>query len=324
MDAIFAALDGQGDSDTNAAVPDAQPNGVDQGNEVETVAEPGNHLCTIPWMHGGFVSNAQVGRLSPYISKQACFVLHIVICILCSLLSTDAQQGHLPSSIPAHITASNWPAESPSAQAAEPKTKGKKKKKGKAAADTDDIDALLAEIGDAPAQPDTASAAAPTNGDAVAATVADEEADSAQPEPAKGKGKKKKKGKAAADTEDIDALLAELDGPPAEQAAHTVATEAAVQSELAQPEAIEQPDTAAADTGKGKKKKKKGKAGAAKDDEDLDAVLAELGMGPVAETGAQPTGAEQPSTDAQAPAEGAAADEADDDGAADGAGDGKV
>ena len=113
------------------------------------------------------------------------------------------------------------------------------------------------------------------------------------------KAKKKKKGKAAAaDTEDIDALLAQLDGPPEQQ-------QTATSSELAA--AAESPAKAEAEpAGKGKKKKKKGKA-SAKDEEDLDAVLAELGMAPAATPEAQPTTDAQPQVSHAAPADEAAA-----------------
>ena len=114
-------------------------------------------------------------------------------------------------------------------------------------------------------------------------------------EPAK--GKKKKASKAAAGA-DIDALLAEIDGPQP----------AAAPDEPPQP-----PDAQAAEpAGKGKKKKKKGGAAAA-DEDDIDALLAQLDGPHSADTSAsQPAAAaaavvadaaeesEQPSGPAQA------------------------
>lgn len=206
--------------------------------------------------------------------------------------------------------------------AAEPAKRKGKKKKGKAA-DTEDIDALLAEIGDAPAQHDAATAdtTAAANGEAADLT---NEAAAPSPEGPKRKGKKKK-GKAAADTEDIDALLAELDGPRDQQpSADTAAADEAAAETPASPQRESAPAAAepavAADAGKGKKKKKKGKGGAGKEEEDLDAVLAELGMAPAAKRDAEPA------SDAQGPAEAAAADDAagDDDDAADAGGNDKV
>ena len=126
-------------------------------------------------------------------------------------------------------------------------------------------------------------------GEPVAAAAPQEDAEE---QPAS-KPKRKKKGQAAAaDTEDIDALLAQLDGPPDQQAA--TSSEAAAAAEPA------------AEAGKGKKKKKKGKGGA-KDEEDLDAVLAELGMAPAPKSEAQPSTDAQPQvSEAAAPADEAA------------------
>lgn len=135
------------------------------------------------------------------------------------------------------------------------------------------------------------------------------------------KPKKKKKGKAAAaDSEDIDALLAQLDGPPDQQAGTSSEAAAAAES----PAKMEAEP--AAETGKGKKKKKKGKAGAKGEEEDLDAVLAELGMAPAAKPEAQPTTDAEPQASDAAPADeaAAAADDAADDNDAAAAEDGKV
>ena len=137
------------------------------------------------------------------------------------------------------------------------------------------------------------------------------------------KPKKKKKGKAATgDSEDIDALLAQLDGPSDQQAA--TSSEAAPAAES--PAKMEAEP--AAEAGKGKKKKKKGKGGAKGDEEDLDAVLAELGMAPAAKLEAQPTTDAQPQASEAAPvdeaAAAAAADDAGDDNDAAAAEDGKV
>lgn len=135
------------------------------------------------------------------------------------------------------------------------------------------------------------------------------------------KPKRKKKGKvAAADSEDIDALLAQLDGPSDQQAA--ISSEAAAAAES--PAKMEAEP--AAETGKGKRKKKKGKAGAKGEEEDLDAVLAELGMAPAAKPEAQPTTDAQPQASDAAPANeaAAAADNAADDNDAAAAEDGKV
>ncbi|KAL0036218.1 hypothetical protein WJX79_008552 [Trebouxia sp. C0005] len=187
---------------------------------------------------------------------------------------------------------------------------GKKKKKsskskrdGKAETADAELDALLEEVG----------------GDSPELAAAQETtpAEETSPQPAS-KSKKKKKSKAAAETEDIDALLAELDGP-ADPKSDT-ASAAAAPSEAAAA-AVEAPT----ETSKGKKKKKKGKGGA-KDEEDLDAVLAELGMAPAAkpederttDAQAQPSGAEaagEPAAEAAA-----AAAENDEDAAADGDG----
>ena len=154
--------------------------------------------------------------------------------------------------------------------------------------------------------------------------AANEEAADPSPEGPQRKGKKKK-GKAAADTEDIDALLAELDGPAAQPAAPAAATAAADESAVDASASLDPVQAAVraespADGGKGKKKKKKGKGGAAKEEEDLDAVLAELGMAPAAKPEAEAA------TEAQASAVTAAADEAagDDDDAADAGGNDKV
>ena len=150
---------------------------------------------------------------------------------------------------------------------------------GQAVTGDAELDALMEEIGGEPV--------------AAAAQKEDEEQQTAS------KAKKKKKGKAAAaDTEDIDALLAQLDGPSEQQQAATPSEAAA---------AAESPAKAEAEpAGKGKKKKKKGKAGA-KDEEDLDAVLAELGMAPAAKPEAQPTTDAQPEASEAAPADEAAA-----------------
>lgn len=108
---------------------------------------------------------------------------------------------------------------------------------------------------------------------------------------AESKAERKSKAKAA-EEEDIDALLAQLDGPKAAEPA---------------PEA---------GTG-GKKKKKKGKGGAAaKEEEDLDALLAEFGAPKAAEAAAGPsTGAAagEPAANAEDAAD-ADGDEADGDG----------
>jgi translation initiation factor 5B len=104
-----------------------------------------------------------------------------------------------------------------------------------------DIDALLAE-----------AAAVGGGGDTTMIAVEAEEA-----------GKKDKKKKKAKEDPDLDALLAEIDGPPAAAAAQ-------------QTEAGSKKDK------KKKKKKKSGdkEEGGRDEDEDLDAILAELGMAP--------------------------------------------
>ncbi|GAB4816828.1 hypothetical protein N2152v2_003874 [Parachlorella kessleri] len=178
--------------------------------------------------------------------------------------------------------------EAPAPEAADDK-KGKKGKKGKgkAAVADEDLDALLAELDGpkAPAPEPAAPAAAP------------------EPEPAeakKDKKGKKGKGKAAVADEDLDALLAELDGPKAPALAAQPAVPAAAAA------AVEP-----APAGGKSKKKKKGKGGAAKEeDEDLDTLLAELGAVPAQQVPA----AAAPATEMAAAA---AADEA-----ADGEGEG--
>lgn len=120
-------------------------------------------------------------------------------------------------------------------------------------------------------------------------------------------------GKAETADAELDALLEEVGGDSPEFAA---AQETAPAEQ-----------TSPQPASKSKKKKKKGKGGA-KDEEDLDAVLAELGMAPAAkpeaerttDAQAQPSGAEAAGEPA-AEAAGAAA-ENDEDAAADG--DGKV
>ena len=134
-------------------------------------------------------------------------------------------------------------------------------------------------------------------------------------QPSASKSKKKKKAKAAADTEDIEALLVEPDGP-AEQKPDPPSSFA--QPEAASPAAAEP----AAEAGKGKKKKKKGKGGA-KEEEDLDAVLAELGMAPAAKPEAERTTDAQPPITEAAPAAAAATEaggEDEEDAAAEGEG----
>ncbi|DBA78850.1 TPA: hypothetical protein ACH3X1_008737 [Trebouxia sp. C0004] len=191
------------------------------------------------------------------------------------------------------------------------KKSSKSKRDGKAETADAELDALLEEIGDASPEVAAAQETAP--------------AEETSPQPAS-KSKKKKKGKAAEDTEDIDALLAELDGPAAPKS--DTASAAAAQSEAAaavQSEAAAAAVEPATEASKGKKKKKKGKGGA-KDEEDLDAVLAELGMAPAAkpeaerttDAQAQPSGAEAAGDFAAETA--AAAAENDEDPAADGDG----
>ncbi|KAK9915050.1 hypothetical protein WJX75_004126 [Coccomyxa subellipsoidea] len=138
----------------------------------------------------------------------------------------------------------------------------------------------------------------------------DEEA-TAEPESTSKAKKSKKKAKQAAakqEDEDLDALLAELgEAPPAKQEAPA--------SSAAPEEAV--PEEAAAEgKSKGKKAKKKAKQAAAKQDEDdLDALLAELGEGPAAAAPQTATAESQPAdTAAEADAD-TAADGAEDDAA---------
>ena len=160
--------------------------------------------------------------------------------------------------------------------------------------------------------------------------IGGEAAPSASQEPAveqpASKLKKKKKGKAAAaEEEDIDALLAELDDPADQKPAAASSEQGAAAAAEPAAEGAAEP---APEAGKGKKKKKKGKGGA-KDEEDLDAVLAELGMAPAAKSETQPSTDAQPQASeakpADEPADAATAEaaaEEDDDAAA--AVDGKV
>ncbi|KAL3150312.1 hypothetical protein ABBQ32_000160 [Trebouxia sp. C0010 RCD-2024] len=179
------------------------------------------------------------------------------------------------------------------------KKKSSKQKGGQGVTGDAELDALMDEIGGEkpPSAPQEDAEEQPTS-----------------------KPKRKKKGKvAAADSEDIDALLAQLDGPSDQQAA--ISSEAAAAAES--PAKMEAEP--AAETGKGKRKKKKGKAGAKGEEEDLDAVLAELGMAPAAKPEAQPTTDAQPQASDAAPANeaAAAADNAADDNDAAAAEDGK-
>ena len=150
-------------------------------------------------------------------------------------------------------------------------------------------------------------------------SVSLQEQSAAEDSPQQGKTKKKKK-KRATDTEDIDALLAQLDGPADQKAEAS--------PEAAQTEAAAAAVEPAAEAGKSKKKKKKGKVGA-KDEEDLDAVLAELGMAPAAKPEAERTTDAQAQASEAAPAAEAAAEAvaeaaAEDDEDANVDGDGKV
>ncbi|KAK9798489.1 hypothetical protein WJX73_000508 [Symbiochloris irregularis] len=174
----------------------------------------------------------------------------------------------------------------PEAPAEDDKEKGKKKKKAGKATRTglpdEDIDALLAEL-DGPQQSDgiSTSATVDQNGTAAEEELPRPDANAAEPAAPASKGKKGKKGKAPKqDEEDIDALLAELGGP-----APSAAPAAAAEEPAAPAPAEGAPAEAVADAGKGKKGKKKkgGKAAQGGADDDIDALLAELGDGPTAQ-----------------------------------------
>ena len=184
-----------------------------------------------------------------------------------------------PSSEPSEASAAEQPAVSQRESAGEEPAKGKKKKASKAAAGAD-IDALLAEI-DGP-HPAAATEAPPIP------PAQPQEPQAAAELAGKGKKKKKKGGAAAAHEEDIDALLAQLDGPkpaeaPAPEAAQAAGPAAAAPEPAeAEPLTRSQGDEAAAVPEPSKKDKegKKGPAAAAPtDDDDIDALLAEIGDG---------------------------------------------
>ncbi len=137
---------------------------------------------------------------------------------------------------------------------------GKKKQRKKAGTD---IDALLASMGEAPADTE----------------VKPETSDADEPAASKQKEKRKKKERKPAG--DVDALLAQLEGGPAPEDAETTPSSGgpAQPEEVAQPEAQadaqhEPPEASMKD--KAKKKKKQQPAGKG-GDEDIDALLAEIG-----------------------------------------------
>ena len=132
---------------------------------------------------------------------------------------------------------------------------GKKKQKRKPSTD---IDGLLASMGEAPA-----------NGDKEP-DAAEAEAD----EPAASKQKEKKKKRDRKPAGDVDALLAQLEGSAAPQEPELQQPEEAEQLEKA-PADLEQDAPAASKSDKGKRRNKDKPAKGA--DEDLDALLAEIG-----------------------------------------------
>ncbi|XP_019152789.1 PREDICTED: eukaryotic translation initiation factor 5B-like isoform X2 [Ipomoea nil] len=132
------------------------------------------------------------------------------------------------------------------------KAKSKKKKGGKTVQEEqDEIDKILAELGEGPANPASAPSVPPP-----------EEKLQVQPEP-KDKTKKKKGGKTAEEEDEIDKILAELgEGQPSSKPVPSHAPAPSSQEEKDQPEAGE--DTAEKETTEGvvesaaaKKKKKK-------------------------------------------------------------------
>ena len=139
---------------------------------------------------------------------------------------------------------------------------GKKKQKKKAGTD---IDALLASMGEAPAE--------------IKPEIKPDASDADEPAASKPKEKRKKKERKPAG--DVDALLAQLEGGPAPEEAEA----AQLPDSPAQPEEAPQPGTQAnaqheppeaSTKDKAKKKKKQQPAGKGAD-EDINALLAEIG-----------------------------------------------
>ena len=133
---------------------------------------------------------------------------------------------------------------------------GKRKQKKKPSTD---IDGLLASMGEAPAngnkEPDAAEA----------------EADADEPAASRQKEKKKKRDRKPAG--DVDALLAQLEGSAAPQEPELQQPEEAEQLEAPAELGQDAPAASKSDMGKRKNKDKAAKGA----DEDLDALLAEIG-----------------------------------------------
>ncbi|KAH7288942.1 hypothetical protein KP509_31G051600 [Ceratopteris richardii] len=152
---------------------------------------------------------------------------------------------------------------------------GKKKgKKGKKAVDDADIDAILAEL-DGPKAPEVSQAVPLVQAEPEEVSVdASNEADEVLQFTGKKKGKK---GKKVVDDADIDAILAELDGPKVTEVSQFVPP-VQEESKVVSVDASNEPQKVEDSGTVSKKKGKKGKKNlrTAQEDEDLDAILAEL------------------------------------------------